>query len=300
MSWDKNTSENSKAYRDAVKYAIQNGLSESDVKRFRLKNSKGLESSYGFYVPGETVMATRIPSHGPQSTGFFEVVDFEVTGTSQVQVPKKFTKVTGQDHDGDALFINVKDKKNLSSSWNKAFDEMKNHWLSPGMQEIEINQELNFEEEAIKAINYLKEKVPNAERFFKTTEYLHTPEGRRNQFDNTLISKGNIGSVMSLHRTYSLLSNYDVEFKTPIQIGNKYNFRGFTDFEKDGITRTILSANIANMILDDVKNGLSTKLGINSNTIKYVMPLINMGVDLGDIAVISRKVSVCDSRPRRI
>ena len=286
MSWDKNTSENSKAYRDAVKYAIQNGLSESDVKRFRLKNSKGLESSYGFYVPGETVMATRIPSHGPQSTGFFEVVDFEVTGTSQVQVPKKFTKVTGQDHDGDALFINVKDKKNLSSSWNKAFDEMKNHWLSPGMQEIEINQELNFEEEAIKAINYLKEKVPNAERFFKTTEYLHTPEGRRNQFDNTLISKGNIGSVMSLHRTYSLLSNYDVEFKTPIQIGNKYNFRGFTDFEKDGTTRTILSANIANMILDDVKNGLSTKLGVNSNTIKYVMPLINMGVDLGDIAVI--------------
>ena len=51
MSWNNDTSENSKAYRDAVKFAIKNGLSESDVKRFRLKNTKGSEPTYGFYVP---------------------------------------------------------------------------------------------------------------------------------------------------------------------------------------------------------------------------------------------------------
>ena len=292
ISWDGNTSEQSQAYRKALKFAKDNGMNENDIKRFRIKDKGDLEASFGFYVPGETVMATRIPSHGPQSTGFFEVVDFETTGTSQVQVPAGFTSVTGQDHDGDALFINIKDKKN-ESAWNKAFDILQNHWLSPMMQENEVNQELTFETEANKAIEYLQEKIPGIEKSnaFRSTQYLHTPEGRRNQFSNTLISKGNIGSVMSLHRTYSILSNYDVGFKNPINIGDKYSINGFGDFmmnndQGEPVSRTILSANIANMILDDVKNGLSSKLGINSNTIKYVMPLVNMGVDLGDIAVI--------------
>lgn len=289
VAWDGNTSENSAAYKKAVKFAKQNGMTENDLKRFRVKGRTQEEGSFGFYIPGETVMATRIPSHGPQSTGFFEVVDFEVSGTSQVQVPAKFTSVTGQDHDGDALFINIKDKKNGNSNWNKAFDKLQDHWLSPAMQQ-EVNQELSFQAEADQAIEYLKSKIPNIEKSntFRSTEYLHAPEGRRNQFRNTLISKGNIGSVMSLHRTYSILSNYDVEFQNPIVIGNKYSIDGFSDFMNNeaGTSRTILSANIANMILDDVKNGLSSKLGINSNTIKYVMPLVNMGVDLGDIAVI--------------
>lgn len=293
LSWDGNTSQNSSSYRKAVAFAKQNGLNENDVKSFRIKNKKDLEASFGFYVPGEVVMATRIPSHGPQSTGFFEVVDFETTGTSQVQVPPGFTSVTGQDHDGDALFINIKDKNNKESEWNKAFNLLQDHWLSPAMQENEVNQKLTFEENADQAIEYLKEKLPSVVNTsaFQSTEYLHTPEGRRNQFSNTLISKANIGSVMSLHRTYSILSNYSAEFRTPIQIGDKYNITGFGDFittDNNGnqVSRTILSANIANMILDDVKNGLSSKLGINSNTIKYVMPLVNMGVDLGDIAVI--------------
>jgi len=282
MAWDGNSSQDSNAYRKAKLFAKDNGIPVSDIRMFKVNGRTNSEASVGFYVPGEVVMGTRIPSHGPQSTGFFEVVDFENTGSSQVQVPPKFTKVTGQDHDGDALFINVKDRN--ESKWNKAFDILKEHWLSPEMQQNEVNLELNFDEKAQEALAYLETKIPNTQNE-KSIDLMYTPAGRRAQFNNTLISKGNIGSVMSLHRTYSILSNYGVEFSQPIEIGGRI-YSGFSDTYDGNESRLILSANIANMILDDVKEGWASKLGINSNTISYVMPLVNMGVDLGEIAVI--------------
>lgn len=282
MAWDGNSSKDSNAYRKARSFAKENGVNVSDIRMFKVNGRSNSEASVGFYVPGDVVMGTRIPSHGPQSTGFFEVVDFENTGTSQVQVPPKFTKVTGQDHDGDALFINVKDKD--ESKWNNAFDILQEHWLSPEMQQNEVNLELNFDEKAKEALAYLEEKIPNTDSE-KSVDLMYTPSGRRAQFNNTLISKGNIGSVMSLHRTYSILSNYGVGFSQPIKISENI-YDGFNDSYDGNESRLILSANIANMILDDVKEGFASKLGINSNTISYVMPLINMGVDLGEIAVI--------------
>ncbi len=288
IAWDGNMSESGKAYKSALRKAKQRGMTEAHIRIFKLKGKSDVEATYGFFVPGDVVMATRIPSHGAQSTGFFEVVDFERSGASQVQVPDSFSNVTGQDFDGDALFINTKDSSGNQSQWNEAFDILKDHWLSEQMQEKMINQELTFQAQSENALKHLESVLPETKSLknIQAMQYLHTPAGRRAQFHNTLISKNLIGSVMSLHRSYSILADNRVGFKEPIRIGDQIYTEFNNDMNTENESRTILSANIANMILDDIKHGLASKLGINTVTIKYVMPLINMGVSLNDITVI--------------
>lgn len=299
VAWNGDTSQNGTAYRKAKEEAKRRfdsgNIESSEVKRFRFKDSTG-NTLYGFYVPGDTVMGTRIPSHGPQSTAFFEVVDFDVSGSSQTMVNDQFTEVSGQDYDGDALFINVKDKskRGFDRGWNEAFDIIKEHWLRPDVQENLINEKLDFDTRADEAISVLGEKYPDKilSDDVASLKHLYTPEGRREQFQNTLISKNNIGASMSLHRTYSILSNYNVQFREPIEIGapgmESYYFKeGFNDeTDENGSSRVIRSANMANLILDDIKEGYASKLGINNLTIKYAMPLLNMGVSLTDVAII--------------
>lgn len=288
-SFDGRSDEGSQAYRKALASAKSQGKTAKDVKPFNLEGAKAGEPAYGYYVTGDVVMGTRIPSHGVQSTGFFEVVDFEASGNSQTMVPKQFGLITGQDHDGDTLYINAKGKK--TEKWNEAFEILKDHWLTEEMQR-EVNQPLSFVEKTKEALEYASKKLPRLKQNSSYYDlYLHSPAGRRSQFSNTKISQANIGKVMSFHRTYGILANYGVDFINPINIGDKYTFKGFRDGQNFGPngeyeSRTILSANIANLVVDDVSNGFSTKLGINHNTLKYVMPLVNMGVELGDIALI--------------
>ena len=281
ISWDGNMSKNGKAYRKALAKAKSLGLKESDIRMFEFNN--GPEGMHGgFFIPGETITATRIPSHGPQSTGVFEVVDFDRTGASQTLVPKRFTKVTGQDHDGDTLFINHKDKN--MPKWNKALDLIEQEWLTERMQN-ELDKELDFDVKAEEAIDFIYDLYPEWNK--SSTTLMYTPEGRMEQFNNTLMSKGNIGGVMSLHRTYRLFADHKVSIKDPVEINGKM-YNSFADQDGQGISRTIESANIANMILDDLSHGFARKLGINRHTLKYVMPLVNMGVPLGEIGVIMR------------
>ena len=49
----------------------------------------------GWYVRGESVLATRIPSHGPASTGAFEAVDYLEGEGNQVIVHEDFSVTSG-------------------------------------------------------------------------------------------------------------------------------------------------------------------------------------------------------------
>jgi len=114
-------------------------------------NDKG--EHVGYFVKGDTVMATRVPSHGPSSTMWFEVVDFDKGNGNQITVPyKSYEKITGGDFDGDSLFIQTKTNKNPLI--NQAIEELQEMWLSKEFYET-ITAPMQFEDE----INKIKDKV---------------------------------------------------------------------------------------------------------------------------------------------
>lgn len=282
------------------KYANAKQLSKMDMETF-LDNAKkfaqqearkrnvGIGEIYnnnnklvGYYVEGDTVIATRIPAHGPQSTGVFEAVDFDKSGASNVQMPHEFAlKTTGGDFDGDQVFIQ---HKGMDAKWDRFIDLMEKHWLSPQMKN-EIRLGIDFKEEAEQAIEYVKGIYGDN---YSTETSLFTPEDRRKSFNNTLITKGSIGKTANLHGLIGLLSAYGSNLDSPITV-DRIRAEQFQDSQEE--SRTINSAKIFNIILDNAKYGYADLLGINEHTVNYAVILRNLGFDLGQIgAILNSKV----------
>lgn len=267
-----------------LKFAEQQAKQKSRLRGVgygEIRNKNGEVN--GYYVEGDTFIATRIPAHGPQSTGVFEVVDFDTTGGSQVQLPYEFAGITtGGDFDGDQVFIQHKSKGNVGTQWNQFLDEMTKHWLSPEMAN-EVQMAIDFEEEvdiAISKINktFGKNNEKNAIPF--------TPRQRRKAFANTLTSKANIGKTANLHGLLGLLAAYDTKLVNPITINGKTSDVISDSNAKENESRTINSAKIFNIILDNAKYGHADSLGLDDNTVSFGMILRNLGFELSDIGLI--------------
>ena len=232
----------------------------------------------GYYVEGDSVIATRIPSHGPQTTGVFEAVGFDTTGASNVQLPTEFAiHITGGDLDGDQFFIQHKGKSDFAE-WNQAFDKIKEHWLSPQMAS-EVKLPIDFKNEAKDAVKEVHSIYGNRSK----GDVFFSPEGRRQSFNDTLISKGNIGISANLHSLLGMLSAYDTPLKNPISI-NGFKVDAFKDSPTE--SRTINSARVFNLVMDNAKNHFADQLGINEHTINQAMILRNLGYSLKEVGVI--------------
>lgn len=236
------------------------------------------DNHIGYYVQGDTIMATRIPSHGVQSTGFFEIVDTTGEKGNTIQAPNRFKKIIGSDNDGDKLFVQHKGRG--TKQWNKIFDKIKNRFLDPNFQ-WQLTQEIEFENIAKNAVaevqkHYGKSAINNKIHPFSIN-------GEMKVFDDTIGSKNNIGATMAMHSGMRLLASYGVEFKTPITIDGETS-TSFKDIE--GKSTSINSAIISNIILDNSKWAFASQLGINDNTIHIASALTNMGFDLDKISVI--------------
>ena len=253
--------------------------SEMDIDTFiaeyNVQNENG--KIIGFYIPGDNFMATRIPAHGPQSTGFFEVVDFDTTESSQIQLPPEFAlNITGGDFDGDQVFMQYKggDK----AKWNQVYDGLKNHWLSAEMDR-EVRLPIDFKEEAKNAIEQINKKIGSDNE----QKLMFTPEYRRKSFNDTLISKNNVGAAANYHSYLGMLAAYDTEFDKQITIDGESKSK-FEDSSSS--SRTIDSAKILNIILDNAKYGFADSLGINEHTVGDALILINLGYDLIQVGTI--------------
>lgn len=235
------------------------------------------DNHIGYYAAGDNILATRVPSHGQQSTGLFEVVDFTGEDGNNIQIPNEFKKIIGSDNDGDQIFVQHKGRG--TKSWNSIFDRIEKFYLNPQTQ-IELNQSIEFEDQAKTAIKEV-EKVYGAQE--KSFVLPFSSKGREIAFKDTLISKGNVGIAADLHTTLRMLSSYGVNLNKPITINGKTVDR-FYDSEKESIT--INSAKLFNIILDNSKWGFADKLGVNTNTINIAMVLTNLGYDLTDVAMV--------------
>ena len=223
----------------------------------------------GWFVRGESVMGTRIPSHGPSSTGVFEAVDYLEGEGNQTIVHEDFSETSGSDYDGDSLFIQRKDKS--TPNFNKALDRTVDLWTSPGMYE-QTKAKIEFKEQAGKIVgNNTREMT-----------FPMSPEYHRSSYNNTMISKRNIGIIFNTHRIANYLAAYNVELTSPINIdGNRID--KFSDKEVGQESRNNQSAMLANIILDNAKWGFADSLGLNDQTINQYSLLINLGFSLQQV-----------------
>ncbi len=257
----------------------RHGVSRKEAFKYIAKeyDSKGVH--IGFHVKGHTVIASRVPGHGPASTGVFEVLGFDTTEGNQVMVPSAFSEVIGADNDGDALFIQTKGGKKFGE-WNQAFDKMTKYWLSPKMKE-QINAKMVFVDETREIVKEINGKFP------KNKEYItpFSPEQRRKDYNNTMISKRNVGPVFNTHKLANLLAAYEIAIEKPITIGGT-TYDRFKDYAQGNGSRNQQSAILANIILDNSKHGFADDIGLDEHNISQAILLVNMGIPLVDVGMI--------------
>lgn len=256
--------------------AIYNKLLKNKVVEIR--NNQDVIK--GYYVKGEEVIASRVPGDGPSSTGVFEVIEFDNSEGNQVMVSSEFNDIIGSDNDGDALFIQTKGSNKEYENWNKAFSKLKEYWLSPEMQE-QITTKMEFEDETKEVVKEITSIFPS------NNEYImpFSPEQRRKDYNNTMVSKRNVGPVFNTHKTANLLAAYEVAMSRTISInGNKFN--QFKDDKIGKESRNQQSAILANIILDNAKHGFADAIGLDENNINQAVLLVNLGVPLVDVGKI--------------
>ena len=240
-------------------------------------NSNGVV--IGYHVKGQTVMASRVPGHGPSSSGVFEVVEFDNSEGNQVMVPSEFNEIIGADNDGDALFIQMKGNGSYVD-WNEAFDLITDYWLSKDMAD-QITTKMDFVEETDKVVKEVTKVFPQNDKYVMP----FSPLQRMNDYNNTMVTKRSVGPVFNIHKIANLLSAYETSISKPIKIGN-VSYDRFIDTVKGKNSRNQKSATLANIILDNTKYGYTTKLGINENNIEHATLMINLGIPLMDIGKI--------------
>lgn len=224
----------------------------------------------GWFVRGENVMATRIPSHGPASTGVFEAVDYLEGEGNQTIVSEDFSDTAGSDYDGDSLFIQRKGKE--TPNFNEALAKTVDLWTSPGMR-MQIKAKIEFEKQVEKVIGKNKKQEKQMPM---------SPSYHREAYNNTMISKRNIGIIFNTHRIANYLAAYNVKINSPINIdGTRVDT--FSDKEVGQESRNNQSAMLANIILDNAKYGFADALGLNDQTINQYSLLTNMGFSLQQV-----------------
>ena len=275
---------NKKRRLEKRKYFISNNIEQNlidaknDAKRRGVSIGKVFDENdnhIGYYAQGDAILATRIPSHGPQSTGVFEIIDSTGEKGNNIQLPNKFKRIIGSDNDGDQIFVQHKGWG--QKEWNSIFDKIQKHYLNEKTQN-ELQQGIDFKDDAQKAINVVEELYGKRDSSFVLP---FSSKGREIAFKDTLTSKGNVGIAADLHTTLRMMSSYGVRLNTPISIDGEYVDRFFDSKNK---SITIASAKLFNIILDNSKYGFADKLGINTNTINFAMVLTNLGYDLDKVA----------------
>lgn len=308
--------------KSAIKHA--QSLGEPFMKQFDLKSDEELKSfiakkqikdgedTVGYYVPGEYVIATRVPVGHVGFTGIFEALDFRDDKSNQVIVASQFKDLVGSDDDGDSLIINTiakeKDGKNLKY-WNEAFRLMVKHWTSPEMDEF-LKTSLNFTENTRKEIDQMK-TVLNLDT---QNEYIPTNDIRNREavIKNGIGARAILGKSISKHRALSIISAYHgtlqyhkTDFKGNTTTKNvkvtlythDYDDNGvlskrtvvkslLTDFGTGNSNRVIKSSNLTQLNLDAMKETFVSDLGLDLNSIDIAMLMVNQGISQTTIGLL--------------
>ena len=268
---------------------------EKHVAMMFLDNKDGTYS-----VRGEFFLATRIPSHGLQTTLILEAKGTTSKGTgSTIIVPSDLSSIMGSDFDGDALYMNMsnntmsgEDYENRESLKNDIIDYMTNEDIQGDLMITlnikEIGNEVNKEIEKITGVDIGLSTDKKSEEQIKSDlmskPYILTPSGQRNSFKDNVEIRSLVGIAASLHRFVNLLSSYEVKFNLDIKI-NGLSKSQFKD-SGNANARSTKTALLLNVILDNANNKIAEKMGITPSTASQFILLAGMGYDIPSISAI--------------
>ena len=256
----------------------------------------------GLYVPGETVMMTRIPHSGPSFMGVAEVVGFHTTGASNIIVPAEYSALIGADHDGDALFVyrtaKAKDgsidtdMKEGYGNWNQAFEKLVDRWTRPEVRQT-LMVPLKFEEKVDQIISDVKSET----NFDVNEDIPFGTESFKENYNNAVASKQTIGIAFHMHRAFNHLAAYKTFLANGFTNGkpnlatikiNNVAKNQFADdpYAKPEDSRVFQSNILANIVMDSKKNGHADVLNLNRASIGMAMTLVNLGYDIKTIGLL--------------
>jgi hypothetical protein len=257
------------------------------VEQFIKDHSFEFDGKMKYYIPGENVLATRVPSSGPSFTGVMEAVDFDTTGASNVMIPTKFKETIGSDDDGDQLFISIRDKGNRigAMEYNEFFDSAVKKWLTREMQTT-LTTKLDDSREVNRIIEgmTIKGKRENPMPF--------SPAWAKKNHNDALGASQTVGIAFNLHRIFNSVAAYKTPLRRVDRQGSSYDMsigingqveNQFNDNEQGVKSRIHKSNTITQIVLDSSKNGHTEALGFSKNSIGYAMILTNLGFDLGTV-----------------
>lgn len=256
----------------------------------------------GIYVPGETVMMTRIPHSGPSFLGVAEVVGFHTTGASNIIVPAEYSALIGADHDGDALFVyrtaKTKDGsvdtdiKEGYGNWNMAFEKLVERWTRPEMRPT-LMTPLKWEKTVDGIVKRVKEKTN-----FDTNQYIpFGSQSFKENYNNAVAASQTIGIAFQMARAFKHLATYRTVLTNGFTNGlpnlvtikiNKVAKNQFADdfYAKPEESRDFQSNILPQIVMDSKKNSHADVLNLNRSSIGIAMTLVNLGFDIETIGML--------------
>ena len=248
-------------------------------------------SMKGKVKKGDVIFATRIPSHGLQTTAMFKVEGFNEESQGQmVMASNEVSKILGSDNDGDALYINTKGD---NAKWDGVMDKMEALYSNPKMFGV-LNTGITMEEDIEVAKKFMKDNGVSHKDNKKQSKVLpFAPMNRANSFDETVGAKGLVGVAANVHSIMNYLmssgASIDIDFSFN---GNKLS-NDITDggkqsgeyVQKDSNTHK--TAMLMNVVLDNANDHHADVLNVNKHNLSASAILLRMGATFGEIGVIN-------------
>jgi len=241
---------------------------------------------------GDTVFATRIPSHGLQTTGMFVVKGFHDEAQGQmVSASNEFSRIVGSDNDGDALYINTRGKK--GDPFNKVMDALQEFYSRPELKET-LETPINMKAMVNEAIARMKE-VDGVE-FSDGSEIVmpFTPMARAKAQTDTVNAKQLVGAANVVHVVSNYFATYGIESALNFDLNGTKLDAKFKDGGVDANgkyvhdqSNTHKTAMLMNIVMDNANNKDATKLGISSENLMASALLTRLGASYGDIAILN-------------
>jgi hypothetical protein len=290
------------AKKIAIEQAQNLGLTGKKRVDYENKHTQlliGENQDGSWFVRGEFFLATRIPSHGLQTTLVLEAKGTTKGMGSAIVVPSELSTIMGSDFDGDALYMNMSNsnkKGDVYQMQESLKDDMIDYMTNEDVQSdlfVTLNiKKLGAEVETmIESITGekigLTDKVLTKEEekeLLLAKPYVSTPTGQKEAFKDNVETRSLVGLAASLHRFLNVLSAYETKFKTKINIDgvSKTEFKD----EGDNNTRSTKTALLLNVILDNANNKIAEKVGINPATASQYILLSGMGYEAPVISAI--------------
>lgn len=245
---------------------------------------------------GETILVSRIPAHGLQTTMPLTIRNFVNTNGNGAIVNPGLSSIIGADKDGDKLFINRKFKKGegpkgeqhnrFRKKYAEFFDATVQFLNRPDVLKDRMAP-INYNAVVEEAFNGKSEVEKELEKNLGFG-LSGSSELEQKRFQMNIPGNSIIGSAANHNRLGMLLRESEVVLNKPISINGKIVSR-FQNGNNYGIySAAYLQQMILNIALDSPNTGHAPILGITPTTIGAVSLLAGMGFKLGEIKTILR------------